>query len=325
MSAPIVSPAPSLPPKAKAKAFPWLASPRPLADGTTYSSDGTGGQTGVDPYAQNKASTMGTLLFAPPEEESDVDFEKRIVKQEEEAKSRAVKSLIGGQSGGHDVWKSSQQLQNEGEPAGRSKSAGSKRILLTTQNAAASQVSPITGQPTADYGTWREDAANKLAYDQAGMYYYTLHENLSTSYHISLLFLLLHLFILSYHDDYTFSPLLPAAQAKQTSSKAGLFVSSGHPLLDKLRLKLASRGANGLLGLSRLFRIMDDDNSKSLDNNEFKKAMRDMQLSLSLTEVQQLFTLFDRDGEGSISYDEFIAVVRGPMNDRRKGNTPHPT
>ena len=123
----------------------------------------------MDPYAQNKASTMGTLLFAPPEEESDADFEKRIAKQEEEEKSRAKKSLIGGQSAGHDVWKSSQQLQNEGEPAGRSKSAGSKRILLTTQTAAALQVSPITGQPTADYGTWREDAANKLAYDQAGM------------------------------------------------------------------------------------------------------------------------------------------------------------
>ena len=167
MSAPIVSPAPSVPPKSKA--FPWLASPRPLSDGTTYSSDGTGGPAGVDPYAQNKASTMGTLLFAPPEEESDADFEKRIAKQEEEEKSRAKKSLIGGQSAGHDVWKSSQQLQNEGEPAGRSKSAGSKRILLTTQTAAALQVSPIPGQPTADYGTWREDAANKLAYDQAGM------------------------------------------------------------------------------------------------------------------------------------------------------------
>ena len=68
---------------------------------------------------------------------------------------------------------------------------------------------------------------------------------------------------------------------------------------------------------------MDDDNSKSLDVNEFKKAMRDMQLSLSQTEVQQLFTLFDRDGEGSISYDEFISVVRGPMNDRRKGDKPY--
>ena len=230
------------------------------------------------PVATNRASTMGMLLARPgPEiDEEEIDSDIRQAELDAAAKRRANSSLIGGQSGGADVWKTTQQLQNEGE-VGRVKSAaGTKRTNIAQQSAIVQQVSPITGEPTADYGTWRLDAANKIAYEKA------------------------------------------ATTAKKVDTKTGLFVSSGIPLLDKVRVKLASRGANGLLGLSRIFRIMDDDGTKSLNMNEFKKAMRDMALMLTETEVKQLFQLFDRDGGGEISYDEFISVLRGPMNERRK-------
>ena len=36
-------------------------------------------------------------------------------------------------------------------------------------------------------------------------------------------------------------------------------------LAEQLRVKLASRGARGMIGLQRTFKIMDDDNSRSLD------------------------------------------------------------
>ena len=65
-----------------------------------------------------------------------------------------------------------------------------------------------------------------------------------------------------------------------------------------------------MLGRARMFRIMDDNDSKTLDMNEFKKAMRDLALMLTELEVRQLFQLFDRDGSGTISYDEFMAVLR---------------
>jgi len=63
---------------------------------------------------------------------------------------------------------------------------------------------------------------------------------------------------------------------------------------------------------------MDDDNSKNLNKYEFNKAMTDYMLGFSAEENGQLFSYFDVDSSGTISYDEFIRAVRGPMNMARK-------
>lgn len=51
---------------------------------------------------------------------------------------------------------------------------------------------------------------------------------------------------------------------------------------------------------------MDDDESKSLDANEFAKALKDYRISSDPEEHQAIFRLFDTDGNGQISYDEFL-------------------
>jgi Ca2+-binding EF-hand superfamily protein len=117
----------------------------------------------------------------------------------------------------------------------------------------------------------------------------------------------------------------PAFPKKQTSlwSKPeetvfSLIESSGDPILDSLRLQLQRRGANGLLGLSRKFRIMDDDNSGTLDESEFKKGMKECKIAdLSDKAIAHLFRYFDRDDSGSISYDEFLVGIRGQLNKNR--------
>lgn len=63
---------------------------------------------------------------------------------------------------------------------------------------------------------------------------------------------------------------------------------------------------------------MDDDNSKSLDKNEFNKALTDYKLGFTTSENAALFEYFDVDGSGTISYDEFIRAIRGPMSMARK-------
>lgn len=81
---------------------------------------------------------------------------------------------------------------------------------------------------------------------------------------------------------------------------------------------LARRGSRGVTGLGRSFRIADDDNSKSLDRNEFQKCIHDFRVGLNPSDTSRLFTIYDRDGNGSIDYDEFLRGVIGEMNDFRK-------
>ena len=63
---------------------------------------------------------------------------------------------------------------------------------------------------------------------------------------------------------------------------------------------------------------MDDDGSKSLNQMEFFKALSDYKLGFSKAECSAIFSYFDVDSSGSISYDEFIRAIRGPMNMARR-------
>lgn len=89
-------------------------------------------------------------------------------------------------------------------------------------------------------------------------------------------------------------------------------------LAEVLKQKLVSRGSRGFIGLQRQFKIMDDNNSRSLDKYEFTKAMTDYMLGFTEGEIQKLFGYFDVDRSGDIQFDEFIRAIRGPMNAQRK-------
>jgi hypothetical protein len=52
-------------------------------------------------------------------------------------------------------------------------------------------------------------------------------------------------------------------------------------LLADLKSQLARRGARGIVGLQRKFRIMDDNGNQALSYGEFKKAIKECGLSVS--------------------------------------------
>lgn len=85
-------------------------------------------------------------------------------------------------------------------------------------------------------------------------------------------------------------------------------------LAETLRARLKARGARGIIGLGRSFRIMDDDGSRGLNPEEFAKAMHDYGTGFSQAEVNALFTGFDTNRNGVIDYDEFLRFIRGPLN-----------
>jgi Ca2+-binding EF-hand superfamily protein len=60
----------------------------------------------------------------------------------------------------------------------------------------------------------------------------------------------------------------------------------------------------------RLFRIMDDDGSKNLNFEEFKKGLIEYGLGLSSDDIANIFKEFDNDGSGQINYQEFLMKLR---------------
>ena len=62
---------------------------------------------------------------------------------------------------------------------------------------------------------------------------------------------------------------------------------------------------------------MDDDNSKSLDRQEFRKAIRDFKIDIPDEFIDIVFNAFDLNRDGTIDYDEFLRIIRGDLNPPR--------
>jgi Ca2+-binding EF-hand superfamily protein len=91
-------------------------------------------------------------------------------------------------------------------------------------------------------------------------------------------------------------------------------------ILTRIHAKIHERGAAGIAGLGRLFRIADDDGSRTIDvKGEFPKLLADIGVLLNRTELAELFRLLDRDGDGLITYEEFIYFLAPPLSPLRLG------
>lgn len=89
-------------------------------------------------------------------------------------------------------------------------------------------------------------------------------------------------------------------------------------IMSRIREKVISRGAVGIKGLGRLFRIADDNSSQNIDlHEELPKLLGDIGVLLNKTEIDELARMLDRNGNGLISYEEFIYYFAPPMNARR--------
>lgn len=62
---------------------------------------------------------------------------------------------------------------------------------------------------------------------------------------------------------------------------------------------------------------MDDNNSKSLDKSEFKKAINDFKLEVPDEHINVVFNAFDLNRDGTIDYDEFLRIIRGDLTPNR--------
>jgi len=116
----------------------------------------------------------------------------------------------------------------------------------------------------------------------------------------------------------TSSSLVTLPPATPAPPKLTPDVKSPTILLEDLRRSLKEHGANGIIGMGRKFRIIDDDRSGSISFSEFEKLIGEHSLSWTSEQTKAVFDSFDKDKSGTISYDEFLAALRGEMNERRQ-------
>ena len=93
-----------------------------------------------------------------------------------------------------------------------------------------------------------------------------------------------------------------------------------HALLDEFRTALREKYSvtEGIFGLKKYFRSNDIDQNKSLDNTEFDAMLNALELGWSIAQRRIIFSFFDRRKEERIEVEDFINVVRGQLNSRRK-------
>lgn len=85
----------------------------------------------------------------------------------------------------------------------------------------------------------------------------------------------------------------------------------------KLRTQLFRKGSKGLKAIARTFKIADFNGSGSLDVDEFEEALNYAGLFLAKSELSTLFGYYDSGGDGTISYNEFVAGMAPPLSQRR--------
>ena len=63
---------------------------------------------------------------------------------------------------------------------------------------------------------------------------------------------------------------------------------------------------------------MDNNGNKKLDQAEFTEALATYGIFPKVVEIQALMKYYDVDGDGNITYEEFIRGLRDPLTERRK-------
>lgn len=81
---------------------------------------------------------------------------------------------------------------------------------------------------------------------------------------------------------------------------------------DLIRQKVHQKSRGGPFELRRAFKSFDRDSSGAISRDEFSAMMRKFQINLSDATLASLLRRYDPNGDGVITYDEFIQYVMPP-------------
>lgn len=97
----------------------------------------------------------------------------------------------------------------------------------------------------------------------------------------------------------------------------GLDIEVGR-INNQFKMQIQKRGGIGIRSLGVIFRRMDNNGNRKLDQAEFTEALATYGIFPKIVEIQALMKYYDVDGDGNITYEEFIRGLRDPLTERRK-------
>ena len=98
------------------------------------------------------------------------------------------------------------------------------------------------------------------------------------------------------------------------SNGLGKGASTLNTVMDKVRRLSISKSSSSGLDLRRVFERFDADKNGTVDREEFAKAIQEIcnandgseEEGVSIDEIDHLYSLFDSDRDGVITYSEFV-------------------
>ena len=97
----------------------------------------------------------------------------------------------------------------------------------------------------------------------------------------------------------------------------GLNIEVGR-INNQFKMQIQKRGGIGIRSLGVIFRRMDNNGNRKLDQAEFTEALATYGLFPKVVEIQALMKYYDVDGDGNITYEEFIRGLRDGLTERRQ-------
>ena len=104
----------------------------------------------------------------------------------------------------------------------------------------------------------------------------------------------------------------------ENEEKNILKLNNPEEILNLMKDVLNERGVQGICSIARNFRIIDENNSQTIDFDEFQQVCNMYNFGLDDKQLKMVFGNFDSENIGEIDYDEFIRTLRGEMNEFRQ-------
>ena len=84
----------------------------------------------------------------------------------------------------------------------------------------------------------------------------------------------------------------------------------GDQLVRDIKETLSKRNSLSIRGLACVFKQIDGDKNRNLDLSELENGLRLIGINLNEEQCAALLKHFDKDGNGTINFNEFLLAIR---------------